>query len=121
MKRKAYKFKKAKKTTLKVNKSYIGETIETKVDRIVNNKEPIKDGAPIVFTERKDGVIPDYNIRTDRMEVAVEAMSKKATAIIAKRQGKVVDMKKYDGKTDNSKTDNGKPESQQGTGNTEPK
>ena len=30
-----------------------GETIETKVARITQNKEPITDSAPIIFTEKK--------------------------------------------------------------------
>ena len=30
-----------------------GEQIEEKVRRIVNNNEPITDGAPIIFTEKK--------------------------------------------------------------------
>lgn len=42
-----------------------GETIETKVARITQNKEPITDSAPIIFTEKKDGVLPAYNIRPD--------------------------------------------------------
>ena len=63
-----------------------GETIEQKIERIVHNGEPIKDGAPIVFTERKDGVIPAYNPRTDRFEVAVEAMDKVTKSHLAKRQ-----------------------------------
>ena len=33
---------------------YEGETIEQKVNRIVNNNEPITDGAPIIFTDRYD-------------------------------------------------------------------
>lgn len=53
-----------------------GETIENKVARIVQNKEPITDGAPIIFTEKKDGVLPAYNIRTDRFDIALEAMDK---------------------------------------------
>ena len=53
-----------------------GETIETKVARIVQNKEPITDGAPIISTEKKDGVLPAYNIRTDRFDIALEAMDK---------------------------------------------
>lgn len=52
---------------------YEGETIETKVRRIVLNKEPITDGAPIIYTEKKDGVLPQYDIRTDRFEIALEA------------------------------------------------
>ena len=30
-----------------------GEQLEEKVRRIVNNNEPITDGAPIIFTEKK--------------------------------------------------------------------
>ncbi len=73
---------------LKVNKSTEGETIEQKVERILDNKEPIKDGAPLVYTERKDGVQAGYNIRTDRWEVAVDAMDKVAKAVTAKRDNK---------------------------------
>ena len=53
-----------------------GETIETKVARITQNKEPITDSAPIIFTEKKDGVLPAYNIRTDRFDIALDAMDK---------------------------------------------
>ena len=49
---------------MKSVETFEGETIETKVNRIVNNGEPIKDGAPIIYTERKDGVLPEYDIRT---------------------------------------------------------
>lgn len=63
-----------------------GETIETKMDRITTNKEPIKDGAPRIYTERKDGVIAAYNIRTDRFEIATEAMDKVSKSIQAKRE-----------------------------------
>ena len=50
--------------------TYEGEFIEEKVARVVENKEPIEDGAPIIYTERKDGVIPAYNIRTDKWDIA---------------------------------------------------
>jgi len=65
-----------------------GEPIELKIERIVSNKEPISDGAPSIFTERKDGVVSAYNIRTDRFEVAAEAMDKVAGSIQAKRDSK---------------------------------
>ena len=71
-----YKQNKHLTTTLRVNKSYQGETIEMKINRILNNKEPITDGAPLIYTERKDGVNPAYDIRTDRWEIAVDAMDK---------------------------------------------
>ena len=66
-----------------------------KVRRIVHEKEPIKDGAPIIYTDRKDGVQAGFNVRTDRFEVATEAMDKVSKSKIAKRNagGKVVDLK----------------------------
>lgn len=63
-----------------------GETIEDKCKRLVESKEPITDGAPILYTERKDGVLPAYDIRTDRWEIAQEAMDKNRKAIDAKRK-----------------------------------
>mgnify|MGYP001282734945 CR=1 FL=1 len=65
-----------------------GEPIEHKIERVVSNKEPITDGAPSIFTERKDGVVSAYNIRTDRWEVATEAMDKVSGSIQAKRDAK---------------------------------
>lgn len=55
-------------------KTQEGENIETKVRRITENGEPIKDGAPMVFTEKKDGVRPEYNIRTDKWELVLDKM-----------------------------------------------
>lgn len=73
-------------TSIKRNSSYDGETIEAKINRIVNNKEPITDGAPLIYTDRKDGVQPAYDIRTDRWEIAVDAMDKVAQAHHMKRE-----------------------------------
>jgi len=75
-------------TSLNVNESLEGETLETKMERVTTNKEPIKDGAPLIYTERKDGVQPGYNIRTDRFEIAVEAMDKVTSSNLAKRDYK---------------------------------
>ncbi len=65
-----------------------GERIEDKVQRIMLNKEPITDGAPEIFTERKDGVVAGYNIRSDRWEIATDAMDKVQKSIVAKRDAK---------------------------------
>ena len=81
-----YKVKKYSNTKFNINKSVEGETIEQRVERITTNKEPIKDGAPLIFQERKDGVQGGYNIRTDRFEIAVEAMDKVSKANIARRE-----------------------------------
>lgn len=66
---------------------YEGETIEAKIRRIVDNKEPITDGAPIVYTEKKDGVLPQFDIRTDRWDMAIMAMDAANRAKIAKSNG----------------------------------
>lgn len=65
-----------------------GETIETKIKRIVENKEPISDTAPIIYTNRDDGVIAGFNIRTDRFDVALAAMDNVNRAKIATRNNK---------------------------------
>lgn len=69
----------------KTNYEYqLGESIETKVKRITENNEPITDGAPIIYTNRDDGVLPAYNIRTDRWEIAQQAMDAVNQANLAK-------------------------------------
>ena len=98
-----YKKQIAGRYDLKRNMSYIGESIEEKVNRIVNNGEPISDGAPLIYTERKDGTRAEFDIRTDRFEIAVDAMDKVSKSIVAKREAKaeakVIDIKKEGGDT----------------------
>lgn len=86
-----YKKNRMATTSIATNESREGETIEQKIDRIVNNGDPITDGAPIVYTERKDGVQPGYNPRTDRFEVALDAMDKMAADKRAKRENRIAD------------------------------
>ena len=43
---------------------------------MLSQEEPIKDQVPLIYTERKTGVNPEYNIRTDRFMIAMEAMGK---------------------------------------------
>lgn len=75
------------KSTLRIKgKWFEGESIEKKISRILNNKEPIKDGAPIIYTERKDGVLPQYDIRSDRQELAIEAKEYSTKSHLAKRE-----------------------------------
>lgn len=87
-----YKIPKYKRSQLTSVEKFEGETIEMKVTRILSNKESIKDGAPEIFTERKDGVLPGYNIRTDRFEVACEAMDKVHKDSLAKRMARYKDV-----------------------------
>ena len=78
----------AGKSGLESVELYEGETIEAKVDRVVNNKEAIKDGAPIIYEENRDGVNPAHDIRTDGFEIAIEAMDVGNRAKAAQRANK---------------------------------
>ena len=84
-----YKTTKPTETTIEANEGYEGETIEEKVARIVNNNEPITDGAPLIYTDRKNGIEPQYDIRTDRWEVAIDAMDKVTKTYKAKREDNI--------------------------------
>lgn len=74
------------KTKIKCNNSYEGESIEKKIERVTTEKEPITDTAPIIYTDRRDGVRPEYDIRTDRWELAIDAMDKITAGKNAQRQ-----------------------------------
>lgn len=82
----AYKQNKPSQTKIFRNTAKQGESIEQKLARIKASKQPIKDGIkPIIYTSRADGVHPAYNIRTNKMEVALEAKSMVDKARVAKR------------------------------------
>lgn len=53
-----------------------GESIEKKIDRMTQTQEPIGETAPIVYTNKTDGIVAAYDIRTDKWDIAQEAMSK---------------------------------------------
>lgn len=96
------------RTSIEGEQDLDGETIENKVRRIEDNKEPIRDGAPLVYTTRDQGVLPGHNIKTDRFEVAIEAMDAVTRSKLEKREARIVEMKeKKEGKTDVSKEKGG--------------
>ena len=76
------------KTSIVRLESREGETIEAKVRRIMSNNEPISDQAPLIYTERKDGINPDYDIRSDRFDYALDAMSKIEKSKRAERENR---------------------------------
>lgn len=106
-----YKKNISKTSFLTKNEKKNGETIERKMERIVSNKEPIKDGAPLIFNERKEGVKPEHDIRTDRFEIAVIGMDKIDKSIKAKREEKAKMQVVKDGEAEPTEA------SQQGTDN----
>lgn len=54
--------------------AFEGESIEEKVRRVEESGAPIEAISPMIYTERKDGVKPEYNPRCDKWEVAQNAM-----------------------------------------------
>lgn len=114
-----YKRNQVQVTTISVHESTEGETLEDKIERIVNNNEPITDGAPLVFTEKSQGVRPEYNIRTDRFEIAVDAMDYVNKTEIAKSEQRLADRKAELDKLNNpnKQKEDGKTEPTQGTEN----
>lgn len=72
--------------------TYQAEPREVKLRKIISGEaSSIEDGVfPTIYTEKKDGVLPEYDIRTDRFEVAIEAIdkiNKSAANQIAKNRG----------------------------------
>lgn len=84
-----YRQQPKQRETLRNNTSYVGETLEQKIFRMMNNKEPIGDAVPLTYTDRADGVGPEYNIRTDRWEVAVEGMDRVSKSWQAQREQRI--------------------------------
>jgi len=77
-----YKQNKFQATTLKVNESFEGESIEKKMQRVMKTGEPIEDGGVEVYYPGKE--IPfETNVRTDRFDIALEMMDANDRAKIA--------------------------------------
>lgn len=60
------------------NLTYQAEPREVKLRKIINGEaNNMEDGVfPTIYTEKKDGVQPEFDIRTDRFEVAIDAIDK---------------------------------------------
>lgn len=53
-----------------------GETLIKKCQRILDEGEPLTDGAPMIYTPKQAGVKPECNVRTDKWDIAMEAMDR---------------------------------------------
>ena len=47
-----------------------------KMKRVMDENEPITDGAPPIYTPKESGVVDAYNIRADRWQIAMNAMDR---------------------------------------------
>lgn len=76
---------------------YQARSLEKEMEEIITQKKPIENAAPLMYTDKKDGVIEDCDIRTDKWE----AMQRAATYVNeqkreyrrAESEGKIVDGK----------------------------
>lgn len=91
--------------------TYEAEPREVKLRKIISGEASnMEDGVfPTIYTEKKDGVRPEYDIRTDRFEVAIDAMDKINQSVaeqIAKSKGETESAKTFgtEGKTDPEKS-----------------
>lgn len=74
------------------NLTYQAEPREVKLRKIISGESnDMEDGVfPTIYTEKKDGVQPEFDIRTDRFEVAIDAIDKINQSVaneIAKNKG----------------------------------
>lgn len=53
-----------------------GETLIKKCQRILDEGEPLTDGAPMIYTPKQAGVKPECNVRTDKWDIAMKAMDR---------------------------------------------
>lgn len=91
--------------------TYQAEPREVKLRKIISGEtSTMEDGVfPIIYTEKKDGVLPEYDIRTDRFEVAIDAIDKInqiAASRVAKNKGETEAAKDFgtETKTDPEKS-----------------
>lgn len=82
------------------NLTYQAEPREIKLRKIINGEASnMEDGVfPTIYTEKKDGVQPEFDIRTDRFEVAINAIDKinqTAANQIAKSKGETEAVKNF--------------------------
>lgn len=82
------------------NLTYEAEPREVKLRKIISGEASnMEDGIfPTIYTEKKDGVQPEYDIRTDRFEVAIDAIDKINQSVanqIAKSKGETEAVKDF--------------------------
>jgi len=91
-----YKKNKVNKGGLKGKKSYVGERIEERMKKLLYTNEGVGEGSPLIYTDRRKGVMAETNIRTDRFEIALDAMYGVSKRNLNKRKS-YYEIKKDDG------------------------
>ncbi|MBB5441064.1 hypothetical protein HDC92_004768 [Pedobacter sp. AK017] len=65
-------------TSLTVNESVEGESIETRIERLMANGDENPETKELIFTRKEDGVIGGFDIRHDYWDEAYEKASEMA-------------------------------------------
>lgn len=52
-----------------------GESIEQKMEKIIQGNERVEITRSLIYQERRNGILPEYNIRTDKHEILREAVN----------------------------------------------
>ena len=83
-------------TSLNVNETMEGETIERMIERRLNNGETAQDNImkDLIYQPREEGVNPNYDIRNDKMELAILATDKVTKAHNLASNKKIEERKK---------------------------
>lgn len=95
------------KTQLRRVPTEKGESIEEMLRRMNKNKEQTKEENPPIYTPLADGIIPDYDIRADRFDVAMEAQNKFTASKIAQAAGEPI-IENQSGEESGKETNEGK-------------
>lgn len=67
-------------TGIKTNNSRKGRWLAKEIQSMMDNNEPINTTIPVEYTRPEDGVMPQYDIRTDRWDLVQGAMDKATMA-----------------------------------------
>ena len=85
------------RSNIKIDTIFVdGTPIEKQIANAMSVQEPIDNSSPIQFTKRSDGVLPDFDIRTDKWEIAQKAMTAVADKVRQNRISKMQDIAKGD-------------------------
>lgn len=68
--------KKQPKSQLKGVKVEPGKSLMEVLRKMITEGDVPEEEVPIIYTDKGEGVLPGYDIRTDRFEIAREAMEK---------------------------------------------
>lgn len=102
-------------TTINQNESVEGEPIEIRIERILENGEGVSDASPVIHQERGDGVQPEYDIRTDRFDLALDGQDYINKSIMGKREEKAESQRQEREKALNAQKTEGKEGGAQST------